>query len=107
MPVEVGGAEERRVGILNQRELVALGLHPEHDDVGVAFPGGRILGVGLRGTEEHERLATDLVNRIALGPLESFDMRHPQRQPMNVSFARGSLPHLRDDTAAIGSMGDR
>ena len=71
MPVEPVGGEERRVRVLDERQLVALGLHPDHDHVGVALAGVGILRVGLRRAEEHERLAAHLVDRVPLGTFDA------------------------------------
>src|ERR1700758_2093311 len=99
MPVEMACGEERRPRILDERQLVALRLDPEHDHVGVAFAAVRIDRVGLRRTEEHERLAAHLINGVALRPLQAVDVRHRRGQPMHIAYPGGSISHSGDTTA--------
>ena len=93
MPVEVRCSEERRVRVLDQRLLVGLRRHPEHDDVRVPLTAIRVNGVRPRGTEEHERPAADLVDRVALRPMLHRDLRHARRQLVHVLDQCPPLAH--------------
>lgn len=53
MAIEVTGGAERRVGILDQRLLVGLRFHPQHDDVVAALPGVRVDSVSGRGLRKY------------------------------------------------------
>jgi len=95
MPVEVRRGEERRVRVLDQRLLVRVRRHPEHHDVRVPLTGIRVDGVRPRVTEEHERPAADLVDRVALRPMLHRDVRHPGCQLVHIPDPCPPLVHDR------------
>src|SRR5215475_6046922 len=84
MSVEVRGREERRVRVLDQRQLVGLRGDPEHDYVGVAFSGLGGHRVRPRSAEEDERLCAHLVDRVAEPAVDHRDVRHPEREFVDV-----------------------
>ena len=91
--IKVRGGEERRRLVLNQRLLVSLRRHPEHDHVRVALAGAGIGSVRTRVTEEDEGFAPDLVDRIAVRSVPDRDMRH----------AHGQFVYVLDPRAARSS----
>lgn len=84
MSVEMRRGKERRRRVLNHCLLVGLGGHPEHDHVRIPFTGTRVEGIGARRSEEHERFAADLIDRIAPRPTFDRDMGHTQGQLVHI-----------------------
>ena len=84
MSVEMRRGKERRRRVLNHCLLVGIGGHPEHDHVRIPFTGTRVEGIGARRSEEHERFAADLIDRIAPRPTFDRDMGHTQGQLVHI-----------------------
>jgi hypothetical protein len=88
VPVEVRSGEERRAGILHERLLVGLRLHPEDDDIRVTFSRLRINGVRPWRAKEYERLSANPVDRVAARSAFTCHMRHGAGQPVHVLHPR-------------------
>ena len=84
MAIEMGGGEEGRRVILDQRLLVRLGRDPEHDDVAIALAGPRVDRIRARIAEEDERLPAHLVDRVVSSAVVHGDMWHAQSQLVHV-----------------------
>src|SRR5208283_1179581 len=105
MPVEMVCGEERRSGILDQSQLVALRLHPEHDHVGIALAGVRIVCIGLGRTEEDERLPTHLIDGVALRALQALNVWHRRGDLVHIAYPGGSISHNGEGTDSCQTVG--
>jgi len=102
MSVKVARREKGRPRIPNERLLLELCRHPEHDHVGVALPGHGIGGVGSRRPEEDERLSANLVDRIVRWSSQERDVWHGHGDVVYVREAHLPVMPSRGQTVDAG-----
>src|ERR1700692_932227 len=95
MAVGVWRREKGTALVLHERFLFGVGVDPDDDDVRIRFTADRVAGVGPRVSEEHERLAADLIDRVAPRAFHTGGGRPPPRALARVARARRSLSHSR------------
>src|ERR1700744_4391999 len=98
MAVEVAGREERGTRVVDERLLVRLRFDPEDDDVVVALAGCRVFRVRARVAEEDERLAADLVDRLAPGAVYYGGVGHRPGEFVHVGGGGWPVLHEAEDS---------